>query len=248
MTTEATEVPAAPPPPKKNVFARIAGVLFAPADAFVEIVRRPDVVGPLLLFVVISYACTAVLATHLDIEAMKAAQAEQMHKRNPNMSAADVERMGRFAEAGARVFIWLAPLFGIVFLAIAAGVLLLAFRAMGGEGNYHQSMSVLVYAWMPLVLSSILTAVIVAARGSFDPVTAAALVKSNPAFLVEMRDHPVLFSFLSSLDVFTIWTVILLTFGYAAMSRLSRGKSAAIVLGLWFLMILIKLGFAAMQA
>ena len=36
--------PGAPPPPdkKQNVFERIAGVLFAPADTFQEIVRRPD--------------------------------------------------------------------------------------------------------------------------------------------------------------------------------------------------------------
>lgn len=248
MTTEVSEPQAAAPPPKKNVFARYAGVLFAPADAFQEIVRRPDIMAPLLLIVVLSYAGAAILVPRLDTEALKEMQREQILKRSPGATEADMERFGKIAEASMRVGQWIGPLLGILFFAVAAGALLLGFRLMGGDGNYTQAFSVTLYAWAPLLLYSIVTAIVVLARGTFDPTSAATLVKSNPAFLVDMREQPVLYSLLSSLDVFSIWALILFTIGFAAMSRLSKGMSAAIVICLWVVMVLVKLGFAALQS
>jgi hypothetical protein len=243
MTTEVSEPQATTP--KKNVFSRIAGVLFAPADAFQEIVRKPDILAPLLVILAISYASTILLLPRIDYESLKAMQAEQLRKQQPNMSDADIARFERYTIASTKVFLWLGPLMTVLFFAFVAGVLLLAFRLMGGEGNYTQSMSVTVYAWIPLVLYSVIAVIVAVARGSFDPATAATIVKSNPAFLVEMREQPVLYSLLSSLDVFSIWALILYTFGFAAMSKLSKATSAAIVFSLWAVMILVKLGFAA---
>jgi hypothetical protein len=247
MTTGGSE-PQAAAPPKKNVFARFAGVLFAPAEAFQEIVRRPDILAPLLLIIALGFATTATIMRHLDYESFGALQREQFRKQQPNATEADLDRFARIGVAGTKVFAWISPVLMALFYAIVAGVLLLAFRLMGGEGRYAQSFSVTLYAWAPLLLYSIVTAIVVTARGSFDPVTAASIVKSNPAFLVEWREQPLLYSLLSSLDVFSVWTLILFTFGFSAMSRLSRGLSAAIVVGLWVVMVLVKLGFAAMQS
>jgi hypothetical protein len=76
----------------------------------------------------------------------------------------------------------------------------------------------------------------------------AVLVRSNPAFLVDMKANPVLFSLLSSIDLFTIWTVVLLIIGFAFVARVSKAKSAAIVISLWAVALVIKLGFAAIGA
>jgi hypothetical protein len=247
MTTGLSE-PQAAAPPKKNVFARFAGVLFAPADAFQEIVRRPDVLAPLLLMVALSFGTTILLVPRLDYEAIRSMQAEQMLKRSPGMSQADIDRFGRMAEAGAKVFAWLGPVIMIFFYAVTAGVLLLAFRMMGGEGTYKQAMSVTIYAWLPLAVFSIILAIVVLARGTFDPTTAASVVRSNPAFLVEMREQPALYSLLSALDLFSAWALVLFTFGFAAMSRLSKGLSAGIVISLWAVFVLVRAGFAAMQS
>jgi hypothetical protein len=42
--------------------------------------------------------------------------------------------------------------------------------------------------------------------------------------------------------------VILLIFGFSALSKFSRAKSAAIVISLWVVQIFVKLGFAAIGA
>ena len=249
MTTD-IQSPGSPPPPepKKNVFARIAGVLFAPAETFQEIARRPDVLGPLLFILVIGYVCTALVMPKLDISNMTAQQTEQMRKQNPNMGEEQIAQMERITAASTKVFGWLGPIFGLAWYAIVAGALLLAFRLMGGQGTYKQAFSATLYAWMPLVLFSVISAVVIMARGSFDPMTAATLVKSNPAFLVDMKEQPVLFSLLSSLDIFTIWTIFLLIVGFAALSKTSKAKAAVIVIALWLVVIVIKVGGAAFSA
>src|SRR5687767_619494 len=115
MTTEVSEPRATAP--KRNLFSRIAGVLFAPADAFEEIVRKPDVLAPLLLFVGISYAGTAVLMPRFDYEALKTYTIEQNQKARPGTSAADLDRIARFSAAGAKVFGWLGPLLMVFVVA-----------------------------------------------------------------------------------------------------------------------------------
>jgi hypothetical protein len=63
-----------------------------------------------------------------------------------------------------------------------------------------------------------------------------------------MKAQPILFALLTSLDVFMLWTIILLTIGFSKVSRLSKGKSAAIIVSLWIVTVAIKLGFAALGA
>jgi hypothetical protein len=251
MTTDVQQSPPGAPPPdtkSKNVFERIAGVLFAPAETFQDIARRPDILGPLLIILLVGYVTTFLVMPKLDISAITAQQAEQMRKQNPNMGEEQMAQMERMTAASAKVFGWLGPLFGVAWYAIVAGVLLLAFRLFGGEGTYKQAFSATLYAWIPLVLFGVIVTVVVLARGTFDPTTAATLVKSNPAFLVDMKEQPILFSLLSSFDIFTIWTVFLLIVGFAALSKTSKAKAATIVLSLWAAMIVVKLGFAALAA
>ena len=251
MTTDdlSQSTPPNPPPPdKQNVFSRIAGVLFAPAETFAAIARRPDIVGPLLVILIIGFVTTAIVIPKMDFESIIAMNSEQMRKQNPNMSEEQIAQIEKFTRASGKVMGWISPVLMAVWYALVAGALLLAFRLMGGEGTYKQAFSATLYAWMPLILFGIIMTIVVAARGTFDPITAQTLVKSNPAFLVDLKEQPVLYALLANFDVFTIWTIVLLIFGFAALAKTSRTKSAAIVITLWLAFILVRVGFAAMGA
>lgn len=249
MTTGTSEpyAPAPPPaePPARNTFQRIAGVLFAPADTFRDIARKPDILVPLIIMVVIGFICAAILVPRMDFDAM---MQEQMAQSGRQMSEADMERASKMGAAFGKVMAFASPILGVAVWAIIAGVLLLAHRLFGGEGNYKQAFSTTIYAWVPQAISGVVLTIVAAAKGEVNPATMQTLVKSSPAFLVEMSDNPVLFSLLSSLDLFTIWTLILLVIGFSTLSRLSRGKSAAIVISLWLVIVVVKLGFAALGA
>jgi hypothetical protein len=246
--TPAEAAPAPAPQPRPNVFQRVAGAMFAPGETFADIARRPDVIGPLLLIVILGYIGTALLLPRFDFEQMTAQQMSAVKKQNPNMSEDDAERIAKFAKASTTVMSWAAPVLQIAWFAVTAGILLLAMRMFGGEGTYKQAFSATLYAWMPRVLQSIVLIVVVLARGTVDPMMIATTVKSNPAFLVEMTEHPVLYSLLSSFDVFAIWSLVLLVIGFAALSKLPRARAAVLVVSLWIVTIAIKVGFAALGA
>lgn len=247
MTTTGSSEPQVPAA-KKNVFSRIAGVLFAPAEAFGEIARRPDILAPLLLIVALGYVSTLLIVPRFDKDAVAAEQAADIMRKKPGTAAADADRMGRVIAASTKVGLWLAPLLTIIICAVMAALFLFAFRLMAGEGTYQQAFSVMLYAWLPFAIGGIITGIVVLARGSFDPTSAATLVKSNPAFLVDLKEQPALFALLSSFDVFTIWMLVLLVFGFSAVSTLSRKTSAIIVAVLWICYVLVKTGGAALMA
>ena len=245
--SEVSASPTLPLPPPKKGFQRIIGVLFNPGPTFEDIARKPDVLAPLVLIVIVAFVGIGLTMSHMDWDAMIAQQQEQMKAKNPNMSQADLDRIARMTRSMSSVGIWFAPGFIIVGTVIIAVVLWGAFRVFGGQGNFMQAWSATLYAWMPRVIQSIIGTIVVMAKGKVDPTQMATLVKSSPAFLVDMKDHPFLFALLASFDIFTIWSLILLIIGFAALSRLSRAKAAAIIISLWLIVTVVKSGFAGLM-
>jgi len=243
---DAPHSPTLPLPPPKNAFQRIAGVLFAPAQTFADIARKPDVLVPLLVIVILAYVGIGLTMSHMDWDAMIAKQQEMMKEKNPNMSQADMDRVARMTKGMAKIGPWFAPIFIVAVTAIIAGVLLLAFRLFGGQGNFMQAWSATLYAWMPRVIAGIIGMVVVLAKGMVDPMEMKTIVKSSPAFLVDMKEQPFLFSLLSALDIFTIWSIILLIIGFATLSKTTRTKAAAIIVSLWLIVVLIMSGLAGL--
>jgi hypothetical protein len=247
MTTGIAEPTPAPyvDPPAKNTFSRIAGVLFAPAETFRDIARKPDILVPMIILVILGFVVTAVIIPRMDFAS---AFREQMAQQGRQMSEADMERMEKMGSAFGKVMGWISPLLSILWWLAIAGILLLAHRLFGGEGNYKQALSTTLYSWIPYAIAGLVLAVVAFFRETIDASSMATLVKSNPGFLVDPKENAVAFAALSSLDIFTIWTLILLIIGFSTISKVSRAKSAAIVIPLWLVVVVIKIGFAAMGA
>jgi hypothetical protein len=241
-----TDFPASGPAeqaPKPSGFQRLIGVIIAPNETFASIARQPDWVLPLVIILVVALIAGVVFAQRVDFGASIREATEQ----NKNITPDQADRAVRIGTAIAKVFTYASPILSLISLLIIAAVLLLAFRLFGGEGDFRQAFSVVVYSWMPGIIKSIIIIAIVAAR-SVSANDLATLLRSNLAFLVTMKDHPMLFVLLSSLDVFTIWLLALLIIGFAYVSKFSKSKSAAIVISLWVIVTLFKLIGPAIRA
>jgi hypothetical protein len=68
---------------------------------------------------------------------------------------------------------------------------------------------------------------------------------SNLGFLASEETSKAVLALLTSVDVFSIWCIALLTFGYQIVARVSRGTALGTVLALWIVGVLIKVGMAA---
>lgn len=237
MTDAAPETPAAelpPAEPKPNTFQRLVGVLTAPDETFASIVRRPNWLTPLLLMVVLSIVGAVVLVPRIDINSSLQEQAE-MSGRPLDPHAA------KFVGAFVKMTMYVSPLIAIAIIALCAILLLIAFRMFGGEGEFSQAFSIVLYSWTPQLIRSIVSMIVLLQRPSFKLMEMQEPIRSNLSFLVQMKTQPFLFALLGSLDIFTFWTLFLLVVGFARMSRFSRTKSAVIVLTMWAGMTALKL-------
>ncbi|HXI13262.1 MAG TPA: Yip1 family protein [Thermoanaerobaculia bacterium] len=241
MTTAAGEsaVPDAGP---LNSFQRLVGVLFSPIETFRDIARRPDWIIPIIVITLTTLASYMVVAPHLDLESTFREQMEARGVTDQQLIDKQLEMMKKVTRFNAPITAIVIPL---MMLAMA-GVLLLAFKLMGYGGTFKQFFSVSSYSFVPQILKGIVTSIIVASRGMLTQPELVTLIKSNLGFLVELKTSPAAFAFLSSFDVFNIWMVVLLIIGLSFAAKVTMRQSTVMVLILWSLMILIKVGIAAL--
>lgn len=238
MSIEAPPAPA----PRTNPLQRLGGVIAAPDRTLREIAVRPDWIVPLLLILIISIVSAIFVTPRVDWESTVREQMED-DGRSPEEIEQAIEIVGKFQ----KFTLPLTAAFVPIFLIIIAACFLLGFKVMGGEGGFKQSWAVTLYSWIPQLIKGIIASVLIIRAGTVTAEEAGTLLKSNLGFLADMSDAPALFTLLSSIDVFNIWTVILLVIGLAYAHRVSRAKSAAIVVTLWVVSILVRVGLAALQ-
>lgn len=250
MTETPASFPEAPPSAadrKPSFVQRIIGVLFSPVTTFESIARRPDWVLPLLILMGVSLAAGVLIAQHVDFTAM-AREAMEANPQTAKIPADRLDTVVRFTAATMKVSAYASPLLSILITAIVAGALMLAFRAFGGEGTFLQAFSVTVYAWYPRLIKSILAVIVVLSKRSMTIWDLQNPILSNLGFLFDPKTQPVQFALGSSLDLFNLWSVVLLILGFAAVSRLPRARAAAIVISLWLLVNVLALIGPAIQA
>ena len=69
-------------------------------------------------------------------------------------------------------------------------------------------------------------------------------VATNPAYFLHPADSPVLYSVLTSFDVFLIWTLALTAIGFTCVGKIKTSTAFAVVFGWWLLFTLATAGLA----
>ena len=226
-----------------NSFERIIGIFTSPTKTFESIARKPDWFIPLIVMLLFAAATGFIASDRIDFEGTMREQLEGNRMTEEQREKA-IEMGGGMQKAGP----YLGVLFTPIILLIIAGLIMLGHKIMGGAGDFGAYFSVAVYGWFPQFIKGLLVTIILLAG---EPKTINEMMVaaySNPGFLADPSTNPVLFAFLTKLDVFTIWSLILMTIGYSIVSRGSRMRSAVIVVGLWAVYVAISLVGPLMQA
>jgi hypothetical protein len=71
-------------------------------------------------------------------------------------------------------------------------------------------------------------------------------IGTNIGYFLPLDSPKWLIAFATSIDVLTIWVLILLTIGSATVARTKRSTAAFAVWGWWILITLLKVGMAAL--
>lgn len=226
---------------EQSSFGRIVSVLTSPTKTFEAIRERPTWVVALLVVLVTVAIPWLLMADRIDMDAQRTLMAEQLENRGIRGAEAEqqLEMMERFSSGPLRY------LNAAVIPVIVAFVLLLttlfywgSARFVGGsEVGFGGVWSTVLHATVPAaVLKSVLSIPVILSRDSFDPRAvqeAAGFLPSNLAFLAPEEASVWLTVILQRLDLFSIWTLILLVIGLAIVARISKGLAAGLVVTAW---------------
>ncbi len=226
---------------KDSSWSRLARVLVKPGETFTAIAARPTWAAALAVLVVLTAASTLVVFSRFDmLEAMR----QQLAAQHQAVPAGFDSRAGLIKGCSETVAVALPAVACLVGAAI-----FLLFNLLGGELDYRTSLAVMTHASMPAVVRSLLLIPIAFFRGALTMTEVqGGVLRSNLAFLAPEGAGKPLLALLSGLDLFTLWTVVLLAIGYRIAARVSRKTAAATVVLLWALILAIAVGFAALGA
>lgn len=222
-----TETPPAAPP--MGLFARMAGIITAPAATYESVVAWPRPFGVLFVIALIMGVATMLpqLLNPDVLESGLARQAEMMEKFTGQPVAPDaLERMRQQAQWG----VYLTPLNFLIFLPVMSLLFSAIYWAffnaiLGGTASFKQVLAVVTHSQVIGALGVVLAAPIFYMRGEMTmagPFTFSALLPMLP-------EGSVWAAVLGSTSFFTIWGLIVTAIGLGV---LYRRKSTNIAIGL----------------
>ena len=242
--------PAVPETPALTQMQRIVYTFTAPLKTFNDIRRSNSWWMPFLILAIAGYILFAAVSTKIGMQQVVDNQmhmdpkAEARLANAPPDQKAMTEKISLYVTEG--IFIA-----NPVVLLIGVGILSLGLWAtinfgFGGKAPYFNVFSVWLYASLPSVIKTLLgTAVILSGQDpesfnikNFAPTNAG-------AFLNPLETNKALYALASSLDVITIWTLVLLSIGVATVAGVKRSSGYIAVFGWWAVLVLIGVGWAA---
>jgi hypothetical protein len=228
----------------ESAFGRVIGALISPEKTFRSIAERPTWVVPLLLLILITGLVGYVAGERVDFEK----QIRREMAERGGVSEEEIQQAVGFMEKFGRILFVIPAVFAPLIYLLIALIFLVALRLSGSEIRFGQSFSVLLHAMMPWVVHGLLSLPLILRQEAIDPeaMERGGLLMSNLAALAPEDSGKVLLSLLASLDLFTVWTLILLTIGYRVVARVSTATAATVAVTLWLLYLAGKLGLTAM--
>ena len=233
---------------KDSSWGRLIGALVAPGETFRSIAERPTWLPPLLIFMLLAGAVTAVIQMRTDPEEMVRGQLEMIKFDVPQEQVdkmiEDAENQSTAAKAGT---VAAGAVGQPIIFAIVAVLFWIGFKMFGSEMDYLRSLATTAHAYLPLALATLINLPLLLARETVTFEEAAGggvLVSSLKAFAPEDASA-VTEILLGSFDLFTIWTLILLTIGYKEVAKVSTAVASGIVILFWLVYVVGKVGFAA---
>jgi hypothetical protein len=140
------------------------------------------------------------------------------------------------------------PALGIAYTAIlSAGLLGTINFVFGGKATYGSIFAVFYYASLPQLVKALMGTIVIyfIAPESFNINNFAPT--NLGAFLDPVDTNKALYALATSLDAVTIWTLVLLSIGVAAVAGVKRSSGYIAVFGWWAIVVLFSVGIAAIM-
>ncbi|MFZ0139049.1 MAG: YIP1 family protein [Candidatus Sulfotelmatobacter sp.] len=223
--------------------ARIIDTFVAPTKTFTDVRRSAQWWLPFLLMTLMGWGLVYVAGQKIGVQRMMENDLRARPKAEARYEQATPEQRQQQVKITGIAYYIAIPLFTLLIWLVMSGLQFATFK-FGANANisYSQSLAVVAYAGLPMVLRHLLGIVSVLAGVSADGFTLNNPVASNPGYFMNAADSPFWYFIASQLDIFLLWTLALTAIGFATTGKVKMATSFAIVIGWW---LVITLTFAA---
>ena len=236
MTDTVSQNPLAAPQ-YPGLLARIVGVIFSPKETFAAVVARPKWFGAMAVAVLVSsVAQFALLSTDVGQELALDQQIATLEAFGQTVSDEQYAQM----EQGMERARFIGPVFTIVFTplfaAVIAGILHLIFGLIGGgNGTFRQVYAINAHCGIFSGLQLVFTTLVTLAAGR--PAGA-----NLSVFVPTVEETSFIYRFLSTIDLFYVWSLFVTAIGLAVLYKRRTGPIAMVLFGIYLVIALI-IGF-----
>jgi len=208
----------------------ILSIFTSPSKVFSSLKERPKWVLPLVIVVVVTLIATIlILSSRIGLDMRLAALKAR------NLPPEQLERAQRFIKGplpvitGSISVLIATP----IWMVIVAFIYNLCLPLVGGKGNFLKTFSVVSYSAMVRIPGIILRTLLIFIKKT--PFVYTSLI----LFFPKIPHHSFGARFLSRLDIFTIWELILIALGLEIITDVKGKKTYYLVFGIWLLYLLL---------
>jgi hypothetical protein len=236
-----------PEPSGMGELSRLTGVFFEPSKTFADIAERPTWIVPMGLAIVASLILMVLFTQHVGVDRMIRQQLESS-PRTAQMSPGQREQAVQMGARIAGVSMYLGPIVGTPLYDLIAAAVLMGIVAgiLSAPVKFKQAFAVVCWAGLPGVISAGLAMIVMFLKKPDDFDIRDPLVFNLGVLMDPQTSSKSLHSIATSLDLFSIWMILLLATGFkaAAGKRISFGGALFAVVLPWGVWVLIRAGLA----
>jgi len=237
-----------PVSPPLSEGARILDTFIAPSKTFTDLRRNANWWAPWLLISIFSLVFVFVMSKQIGFEQIsknavaQSSRAEQFEKLPPDQQARQIQ----ISATVARYISYSLPVLNLIIFLIIATVLMATFNfGAGASVPFKTSLAIVIYGSLPGIIGAALGIISMFAGvdpAGFNPKNP---VATNPGYFMDPMGNKFLYGMASALDVFTIWSIVLIGIGFAANSKVKRSTAIILVVGWYLLYKLVTVGIAS---
>ncbi len=237
-TGPATAVTPELPPQAVSQPSRIINTFIAPTKAFTGLDRSPQWWMAWLLLVVLSYGFVYTMMTKIGIDQIQQSEMARNPKAMEQLDKLPPDQRAQRLEMGAKItkaIMYAVPIIGLLMYVVVAAILMATFNfGMGAKVSFGTALAITVYAYLPSALGAIMG--IVSMFGvNPDGFNIRNPIASNLGYFMDPNGNKFLYGLASGVDIFALWTVVLLGIGFACNTKVKRSTAIVAVL-CWFLL------------
>ncbi len=242
------------PQPGLSQIQRVLYTFTAPSKTFGDIkAGRRSWWLPFLIGILVTYIFFAAIYTKIGMNQVVENSIHLSAKSEQQMADAPPDRR----EFTKNIIRWSieggflgSPVLSLIFVALfSLGLWATINFVFGGKSTYGSIFAVWMYASLPTVVKALLGIIVLYAGTAPESFNINNYAPTNAAaFLNPLETNPAIYKLLSSIDVITIWMVVLLGIGTAIVAGTKKSSGLIAVFGWWILFTLIGVGFTAATA